>query len=70
MPNNNWFTCEEFNAKTQANHEKYLQRKKAELRYLRRKAAAARRADRLMALDLTLAATAMLALGILIGLVL
>ena len=70
MTNNNWFTCAEFNAKTQANRQKYLQRRKDEVRCLRRMADEARRADRRIALDLTLASAALTAMGIVIGLVL
>ncbi len=67
MNEQKWFTCAEFNAKTDANYHKHQAEKAAILRYAKRQGAAIRRQNRLIVLDLSLAATALMALGVLIG---
>ena len=67
MNEQKWFTCAEFNEKTAANHRKHQAEKAAILRHAQRHAAAIRRQNRLIALDLSLAATALTALGVLSG---
>lgn len=67
MNEQKWFTCAEFNEKTAANHRKHQAEKAAILRHAQRHTAAIRRQNRLIVLDLSLAATALTALGVLIG---
>lgn len=67
MNEQKWFTCAQFNEKTTANYRKHQEEKAAILRQGRRYAAAVRRQNRLIALDLSVADVALMALGVLIG---
>ena len=67
MKEQNWINYKEFNAKTAANHRKHEAEAKAFLNHCQRHTAAIRRQNRLIALDLSLAAVATMALGVLIG---
>jgi hypothetical protein len=67
MNENKWFTCAEFNAKTEANYRKHQAKKRMLLRLGNRMVRAKRRENCLIALDLSVIATCLLAVGVLIG---
>ena len=68
MEGQNWINYKEFNEKTAANYRKHQKEKAAILRHARRMAAVNRWRNRLIVLDLSLAGVALMALGVLAGL--
>ena len=67
MNTENWINYKEFNKKTEANYRKHQAEKAAILRHAQRHTADIRRQNRLIVLGLSLAATTLTALGVLIG---